>query len=150
MSIVFTLHLLAAAIWVGGMFFAYIALRPVAASLLEPPVRLALWQGVFKNFFPWVWVIVLALPLSGYLIIFNVYQGMANVGISIHIMQLLGWIMVGVYIYLYFSPYKALIKNLSNKAIPEAAKNLNRIRQLIATNLSLGLITIIVAGFHRF
>ena len=37
MAIAIPLHLLAAVIWVGGMFFAYMALRPVAASLLEPP-----------------------------------------------------------------------------------------------------------------
>ena len=32
MYIAITLHLLAVVIWVGGMFFAYMALRPVAAS----------------------------------------------------------------------------------------------------------------------
>ena len=36
------LHLLGVLIWVGGMFFAYMALRPAAAQLLEPPQRLTL------------------------------------------------------------------------------------------------------------
>ena len=40
-----TLHLLAAIIWVGGMFFAYLAARPVLAELdtqlrARPPVRI--------------------------------------------------------------------------------------------------------------
>ena len=46
-SLLLTLHLLAAVIWVGGMFFAYACLRPVAASLFEPPQRLTLWRSVF-------------------------------------------------------------------------------------------------------
>lgn len=36
------LHVLAASVWVGGMFFAYMALRPVAATQLQPPARLGL------------------------------------------------------------------------------------------------------------
>ena len=34
----------------GGMFFAYVCLRPVAASLLEPPARLKLWSGSLSAF----------------------------------------------------------------------------------------------------
>ena len=55
MSITVTLHLLAAVLWVGGMFFAHQMLRPVAATLLEPPLRQQLWVGVFGRFFPVVW-----------------------------------------------------------------------------------------------
>lgn len=43
MTLAITLHLLATVIWVGGMFFAYMALRPVAGSLLKPPNRQTLW-----------------------------------------------------------------------------------------------------------
>ena len=53
------LHLVAVAVWVGGMFFAYVCLRPVAAAQLDPPLRLALWVGVFSRFFPWVWLATL-------------------------------------------------------------------------------------------
>lgn len=37
MSIALALHVLAVTVWVGGMFFAYMILRPVAASQLQPP-----------------------------------------------------------------------------------------------------------------
>ena len=150
MSPGFTLHLLAAALWVGGMFFAYTVLRPVAAKNLEPPIRLALWRDVFKSFFRWVWAFVILLPVTGYWLIFSVFQGMRNVGPEIHIMQLTGWIMIGIYIYLYFVPYKSLTAHLANNAIPEAAKCLNKIRQLIAINLTLGIITIVLGSMHRF
>jgi Predicted integral membrane protein len=43
----FSLHVLSATIWVGGMFFAYVILRPVAATQFEPAQRLTLWSQVF-------------------------------------------------------------------------------------------------------
>ena len=46
MTLGLLLHSLAATVWVGGMFFAYVVLRPVAGGL-EGPARLALWRGVF-------------------------------------------------------------------------------------------------------
>jgi uncharacterized membrane protein len=48
-----TLHILGAVVWVGGMFAAYVCLRP-AAGALEPPQRLALWRRFFAKFFLWV------------------------------------------------------------------------------------------------
>ncbi len=47
----YALHLLAAVVWVGGMFFAWMILRPAAVDILEPPARLRLWLSVFKRFF---------------------------------------------------------------------------------------------------
>ena len=38
-SLVYTLHVLAALIWVGGMFFAWMILRPAAVAALEGPAR---------------------------------------------------------------------------------------------------------------
>jgi len=150
MSPAFSLHLLAAALWVGGMFFAYTALRPVAASMLQPPMRLGLWQQVFSRFFPWVWLFVLILPLSGYYLIFSQFNGMDNVGITIHVMQLTGWIMIGLFVYLYFIPFKKLNIFIIEKKLPQAADCLNIIRKIIALNLGLGLITIIIGSTHRF
>ena len=45
MSVLIALHVLAVVVWVGGMFFAYMAVRPVAASLLEPAQRAATPAG---------------------------------------------------------------------------------------------------------
>ncbi|MEI9804681.1 MAG: hypothetical protein WDN48_09810 [Pseudolabrys sp.] len=53
-TLLLTLHILSAVVWVGGMFAAYLCLRP-AAGALEGPQRLALWRAFFAKFFPWVW-----------------------------------------------------------------------------------------------
>ncbi len=64
-SLAYTLHVLAALVWVGGMFFAWMILRPAAVAALEGPARLRLWANVFQRFFVWVWVAVAILPISG-------------------------------------------------------------------------------------
>ena len=73
-TIALTFHILGAVIWVGGMFAAYVCLRPAAGSL-EPPQRLKLWRGFFAKFFPWVWVAVILLLGSGYCMLLTTFGG---------------------------------------------------------------------------
>ena len=102
------LHLLSAVIWVGGMFFAYMALRPAAAKILEPPARLQLWVQVFKLFFLWVWLSIITLLITGYWMLFGVFGGFANAGMHIHIMNGAGLLMVLIYLHVFFAPYRKL------------------------------------------
>ena len=50
MGLAVLLHVLSVVVWVGGMFFAYMFLRPVAAAELEPPQRLDLEIRNFERF----------------------------------------------------------------------------------------------------
>ena len=93
MSLLLVAHLLAAVIWVGGMFFAYMALRPSAAQVLEPPERLRLWRAVLARFFAWVWGAIVVLLVTGYSLV-PMYGGMAVVGVHVHIMQGIGLLMM--------------------------------------------------------
>ncbi len=86
MTMLVALHALAAVVWVGGMFFAYMVLRP-SAGPLEPPLRLALWPRVFGRFFPWVWASIAVLLVSGYAMLFLRFGGFAGAGLHIHVMQ---------------------------------------------------------------
>jgi uncharacterized membrane protein len=150
MIILISLHILAAVIWVGGMFFAYMALRPVAAKLLEPPLRLTLWSQVFKRFFPWVWAAVITLSISGIWMIFNVFGGISNIGLNIHIMLVLGLLMMFMFMHLFFSPYLRLTLAVTEQDWATAGKALNQIRQIISINLTLGLIVVAVAASGRY
>ena len=47
-AVAYSLHLLTALIWVGGMFFAWMILRPAAMTALEGPARLKLWVEVIE------------------------------------------------------------------------------------------------------
>jgi uncharacterized membrane protein len=146
MPIAITLHMLSAVVWVGGMFFAYMALRPAAASLLEPPQRLPLWSKTFARFFPWVWAAVVILPATGYWMIFAVFEGMRNAGLYIHVMQGTGIVMILIFLHVYFAPYRRMNRAIAASDWPAAGRQLAVIRKLIGANLILGLITVAVAA----
>lgn len=150
MTIAIALHILAAVIWVGGMFFAYVCLRPVAANLLDPPLRLPLWAHVFGKFFPFVWIAVIALPLTGYWMMFTLYGGMSNSPPYIHIMNGIGSVMILLFLHVFFAPYKRLKQAVADQNWPVGAKSLGQIRILVGINLSLGLIVIAIASGGRF
>lgn len=147
-SLLTLLHVLASVIWVGGMFFAHQCLRPAAIATLEPPLRLALWRGVFGRFFPWVWVSVIALLLSGQVMVAQM-GGMAAVPIHVHIMVAIGYLMAAIYAYLYFVPFAAMKRAVMVGEWPAAGAALNRIRMLVGTNLTLGLLNIAVVFVLR-
>ena len=144
------LHLLSVVVWVGGMFFAYVCLRPVAASQLEPPVRLQLWSGVFAKFFPFVWVAVILLPLTGYMMISNLYDGMGNAPLYVHLMTGVGSLMIFIYLHVFFAPYQRLKRAVAAQDWPTGGKALAQIRILVGINTALGLITVVIASGGRF
>jgi len=150
MAVAIALHLLAAVIWVGGMFFAYMALRPVAAALLEPPLRLPLWSQVFARFFRWVTAAVIVLPVTGYWMLFTVLGGMAGAGLHIHLMQGIGIVMFLLFGHLYFGPYRRMRLAIEKQDWKDAGARLAQIRKIIATNLSLGLVVVVIAGSGRY
>ena len=138
MQILILLHILATVVWVGGMFFAHQCLRPVVLAQLEPPQRLRLWNGVFGRFFPWVWLSVVLLIGTGQALI-SIMGGMAAVAYPIHLMVAIGYLMTVIFAFIYFVPYARLRKAVEAQDWPAGGQALNRIRQLVVTNLILGL-----------
>lgn len=149
MSIALSLHILSVVVWVGGMFFAYVLLRPVAAQLLDPPVRLTLWSRIFSKFFIFVWISIILLISTGHGMI-GFFGGMANVGKYVHIMLALGYVMFLLYGHLYFASFKRLKLAVEASDWDDAANRLNSMRRLIGINLTLGIITIVIASGGRF
>ncbi|MDH5765955.1 MAG: CopD family protein [Gammaproteobacteria bacterium] len=149
-SIYNLLHVLAAVLWVGGMIFAHAFLRPVAVSQLEPPHRLKLWKGVFERFFPFVWLSVILLPVTGFLMVYSIWQGMATAPLYIHLMAGLGILMILIYLYVYFVPYKKLSTAIIISDWPAGGEALAKIRFMVGVNIILGLIVVIVASGGRY
>lgn len=148
MNILMLLHLLSVILWVGGMFFAYVVLRPSAVEVLPPPERLRLWNAVFHRFLHWVWGAVLVLLASG-LAMISMYGGMANVPLFVHTMLLLGLAMIAVFTLVYFRGYRKLRLLVETQQWPAAGLVLGKIRQWVAINLALGVITVLVALLGR-
>jgi uncharacterized membrane protein len=142
------LHLLSVVVWVGGMFFAYVILRPAAAEVLQPPERLKLWDKVFSNFFTWVWVAV-GLVLATGLYMIYLFGGMGGVGHYVHIMLLLGIVMMVIFVYVYFKQYVPFRLAVAAQEWPKAGAILATIRKLVATNVVIGLVTFAVVMLGR-
>jgi uncharacterized membrane protein len=141
------LHVLSVVVWVGGMFFAYMALRPVAASVLEPPQRLTLWSGVFGKFFPWVWASV-ALILASGLHMLMAFGGAAAPH-YVFTMLVLGVAMMAIFAHVFFAPYGRLKRAVAAQDWKAGGAALAQIRKLVGINLSLGLVTIAVVFLGR-
>jgi uncharacterized membrane protein len=142
------LHIAAVTLWVGGMFFAYVCLRPVAALQLEPPVRLRLWRAVLARFFPWVWVAVTVLLGSGLLMISAV--GMKAAPVHWHLMLSAGLIMMSIFLHVFFAPYKRLARAVDASDWPAAGAALAQIRTLVGFNMALGFATVAIATLGRW
>lgn len=132
------LHILGFTVWVGGMFFAYLCLRPVAATVLQGPSRLSLWNGVFNKFFSWVWLAIALILASGLLM-------MAQMGkppVYVSAMAGLGIVMMLMFAHVFFAPFKRLKRAVAAEDWGTGAAALGQIRRIVGINLILGLIVI--------
>ena len=147
-AILLALHILAATVWVGGMFAAYLCLRP-ATGFLEGPQRLQLWRNFFAKFFPWVGASVLILLASGYWMLIASFGGFAGAPLYVNLMQALGLAMAALFFWLYHDPWLKFRRAVDAKDWPTAGTQIGRIAQIIRMNLPLGLIVVVIGGTGR-
>ncbi|MBU6956295.1 CopD family protein [Pseudomonas sp. CVAP len=145
-ALIYTLHVLAALIWVGGMFFAWMVLRPAAMKALEGPARLKLWVEVFQGFFVWVWVAVVILPISGVGLIHLRFSGFETAPRYVQIMMGLYLVMTALFIRIQALNLPELRKAVLAEDWPAGAAMLGKIRRLVGINLLLGLLLVAVAS----
>jgi uncharacterized membrane protein len=148
-TLALTFHILGAVVWVGGMFAAYVCLRP-AAGVLEGPQRLKLWRGFFAKFFPWVWVSLVLLLGSGYWMLLTAFGGFKGAPLYIHLMQGIGWLMVALFVWMFHGPWLKFKRAVDAQDWPAAGEQIELIRQIIMVNLPLGLIVVVIGGTGRF
>lgn len=150
MSLAIALHVLATVIWVGGMFFAYIAMRPAVILAVDVSQRPALWCQTLGRFFPWVWLSVLTLLITGYWMIFSYFGGMAGAGWHIHVMQTLGLVMMLLFAHLYFAPFRRLKQAVEKGDQAEGLRRVGQIRLMVSINLILGLVVVVIGSGGRY
>ena len=143
MRIALWLHLLGIVVWVGGMFFAHVALRP-ALQALPPPTRLPLVAATLTTFFAWAGAAILAIVVTGVSMI-AALGGFARVGYYIHVMTVLGLVMAAIFLFIVTGPFPRLRRAVSSAAWEAAGQAMATVRRLVAVNLILGLVTLTVA-----
>jgi uncharacterized membrane protein len=145
-GIVYTLHVVAALVWVGGMFFAWMVLRPAAMKALEGPARLKLWVEVFQGFFRWVWVAVVLLPISGVGMIHFQFAGFEAAPRYVQVMMGLYVVMTALFIRIQALMLPELRMAVAAQDWPAGAAVLGKIRRLVGINLIVGLVLVAIAA----
>jgi len=145
MTIALFLHVVFDVIWIGGMFLAYVVVRPAAIEALEPPQRLKLWTAIFARFFPWVWAAVVVILGSGFVMMGR----MGAVPHHVMAMTAIGVVMSMIFMHIYFAPFARLKRAVAAEDWKAGGAALNQIRILVGTNLALGLANIAVAILGR-
>ncbi len=147
MEIARWLHISGVVVWVGGMFFAHMALRP-AALALPPPQRLPLLAAALTRFIAWVAPAIVAILASGFALV-AWRGGFAAQAPGVHAMVLLGIVMTLVYVYIVAAPLRGLRAGVAAGDWPRAGAAMARIRGLVLVNLVLGFVTLTLAMLWR-
>ena len=145
-ALLYALHVLAAVVWVGGMFFAWMVLRPVAVIALEPPARLRLWGQLFPRFFLFVWVCVLVLPISGVGMLQLHFGGFETAPKYVQVMMGLYVAMVALFIRIQALQLPELKRAVAAEDWPAGGAVLGKIRRLVGFNLLIGVAVVAVAA----
>jgi uncharacterized membrane protein len=140
LPVLLIVHILCTVIWVGGMFYALVVLRP-ALNVLDNNLRLQVHMLTLKKFFLLVWHAMPLMLITGWAMIFLAGWGMANLPWYVNVMQGLALVMAAIFLFTFFGPYRRL-----RRAIRPGPEILNRIRLLVTTNLVLGVVIIVVAA----
>lgn len=141
------IHLLAVIVWIGGMFFAHVCLRPVAAEQLPPPQRLPLLSAVLGRFFNAVTVAIVAILATGFWRFAEVGGRVAPWGW--HAMAGIGVAMVVIFLVIVLRFYPRLKAAVAAQDWPAGGAAMNVIRPLVLVNLILGVVTVVVALLGR-
>ncbi len=147
MQIARWIHLLGVVVWIGGMFFAHMALRP-AALALPPPQRLPLLAATLHHFLGWVAVAVAGILVSGIALIVML-GGMRGVGPAVHAMTGLGVLMMLIYGHIVAVPFRRLRAAVAASEWERAGAAMAQVRRWVGVNLVLGIVTITVAVLGR-
>jgi len=147
--VVSTLHDLAAVVWVGGMFFAHMVLRP-ALMEEQPGVRLGVWSRVLPRFFSWVWLSIFIMHSTGYYMVYMDFGSFEAAGLHVEIMHALAWVMTILFAYLYFKPFAAFKADDDADDFTHGFAHLAAIRRIVTINLGLGILIIICGVSGRF
>ena len=141
---VLALHTIGAALWVGGMAYAIIVLRP-AIVVLEPAARMQMHGQTMRRFLRLTWHVMPLVLISGWIMVFTLYGGFANIPWAVNAMQTLGIVMAAVFAYLALGPYKRF-----RRAIRPGPELISKMRQLVLVNLALGTIVLVLASIGHF
>ncbi len=128
------LHIFFAILWIGGMVYSLLFLRPSLKELSNEEQRQRLLRSVFSRFFPAVWLSIAVLFITG-IGLWHGYRKDFSENSLFHTKLFLFALMTLVFAYIYFFLFR---KN-----------RLSHIPNLIWVNLFLGVLILLIITYIR-
>ncbi|MCS7307735.1 MAG: CopD family protein [Aquificaceae bacterium] len=125
-------HILSAIVWVGGMIYSLLFLKPSLKELSQEEQRYKLMRAVFSRFFPAVWLSILLLFITG-MGLWHGYRKDFSANPLFHTKLFLFALMTLIFAYIYFFLFRK--------------GRLSQIPNLIAVNLLLGILVLLVITY---
>ena len=144
-----TLHVLSIIVWIGGMVFAHLFLRPAVAQF-EPAVRVRLMHAVLGRFFQAALAASLLTLATGVWMLGRVAKQVVQSGGSFEMplawtfMAVLGVAMVAIFMHIRFVLYKRLDRAVAASEWVAGATALAQLRNWVSINLGLGVLVLLV------
>lgn len=141
-----SIHLLAMLVWLGGMFYTLVCLRPALGLLEPPPLRLRLMGAVLRRFFVAVaWAAGLMLASGAAMMGSTTRPGVPPPEISA--MAVLGLVMIAIFAFVRIGPFRRLQRALDDSDGPAAVAALDTIRIAVWINLAIGVAIVVLMQF---
>lgn len=142
------IHLVAGIVWMGGMTFMLLALRPAALEVLDPQPRARLMGAVWARFFRVILVAIGLLFITGTQLYTTTFRAMkestgsGSVPLGMNLMLVIGVVMMLIFGHIYFAGFKKFQRAVAAVEWPVAAKAAAQIHTLMLTNFVLGWLAI--------
>jgi uncharacterized membrane protein len=149
MTIVFPLHVLAAIVLLGGLFFASVVFRPIVSGL-DVEIASSLWQRMLSRFFSWGWASLVIILATGIGMVFLKFGGFSGVPMIHRANMAIGIPAIALFGYIYFGPWRRYRRTMSRDEWTAAQKEFTRVRVGMAIVLVLGLVASVVSAVGRY
>ncbi len=143
-------HLLAVIVWVGGMAFMLLCLRP-AGRVLEPPARIALMHAAIGRFLAVVAVAIAVIFVCGAAMVALAWSAASRAGLRFnmpldwYVMFAVFFVMLAVFVHIRAVLFRRLDAALRDQRWPDGANALGAIRWEVSANLVLGVFVTVLA-----
>ena len=143
-EIVKLLHLIAGIVWLGGMTFMLVALRPAVMAQMEPQPRARLMAMVWGRFFPLVLGAIVVLFTTGTNLYTTTFRsikaatGAGSVPFGWNLMLVAGLAMMLIFCHIFFAGYRKFKRALARDEWAVVATASTQVHRLMVVNFALG------------
>jgi uncharacterized membrane protein len=149
MTVALPLHIVAAIVLLGGLFFASVVFRPIARDL-DIETASTLRQQVWSRFFAWGWVSLLLILATGIAMVFLRFGGFSGVPLIHRANMAIGIPAMALFGYVFFGPWREYRRRVARRDWSAAQEEIKRIHVLMGVIVGLGFVASVVSAIGRF